>query len=292
MMYRVILILCLVVQGGCATLDSMQGSRSLSLSEYSPVLGYDGDDLRLTLGDGAVAKVPTINGNWWSSVRWQGAVGDSYWVVSCDEAKSFNGQRNCNIGLLDQCSWDEGRGRCHGGIQPKVFSRQVVHAPDSIYIEGRQSKLTGVVNGGNVELSFDGSPITTITAISALRSDRYTRLYQGKVGAFSAGIYCRLVSVEVGKTPPLECKAYRDLCCDRYGKSYFGNGFELAVIGKAVVNWSDSAYAEAKAYTERFYQVNRWPRLNPGKPSEVPEMSKSKSRYAELLQREWDEWAE
>lgn len=287
-MKNVMLMLFLVVLGGCATLDAMQGQRAFKPVEGDLAFVYEGDQLSLALDGKAVAVVASTGDNWWSVSQWEGVIGDAYLVARCSEAKTYNGQRECTLNQVKRCPWDATKGHC--GYAPKEpVLTQVVEAPMLIYVEGRESKLAGGVSGFNVVFAFDGLVVAEVPAVNVLRSDGYTRLYRGQLGGEDAEIYCRLLSTVAGSAPSLECKAYRDI--NSRGGKVSGKGFELAVIGRTLVDWSKGTYRAVKGYTERFYVVDRWPRLNPAKPYEVPEANKGQSRYAQLLQKEWDLWA-
>jgi hypothetical protein len=274
---------------GCAALETAQGQRSfLAVTGQAEVTYTDQETLTLWVDGQKVADIPPIgrDANWTHFSRWEGSYQDSYLYVQCDEAHWRTGERQCQVKQVSQCHWDVARKRCESYAQKTPLATLQVAAPASVYLRGKPSRLTGVIDADQVVLNFDGKPTAKIPALSILEQSGQTRLFRGRFGQDEAEVFCRVYQTGYDnyQVPTFVCSAQKDV----NGGS--GRGFELARIGEAVIPWNQGDYAALRYLAERFYTVDKWPRLNPNKPKEVPEPSTAKSKYAMLLEQEWKAW--
>lgn len=289
---RISLVILSLLVVGCATVDTLRGTRTFTPFKGVPVYTYEGDDIVLSANGSRLATIPPMGAgsNWWEFRRWSGVAGEHYLEVACDEARGYDGTRTCTLKQLLNCPWDSARQVCTADGFTLVNTQDIA-APDNFASPSKPSRLSGRIGNGSVTLLFDGAPVVAIPATSVLRGNQYTSYYQGELAGENAEVSCRLRSAVVGQDPNLECLAYREIN-GRNGK-ISGLNHALAVIAKTSIPWSKESFAATKEYTDRNYLVGRWPRLNPNKPDEVPERkTNTQSAQAVLLQKELKTWAE
>lgn len=295
-MINKVLLLCVFLLG-CSAVDSVQGLKSFKslAADTQFLIAYKDQNLALWVNGDFVSVInPIGEGTDWSDhSEWDGIYGDSYLHIRCSEARGIKIERLCHIKEITQCRWDASRNRC---VYPAPFngtSKAIgsikVDTPPFVFNRTSSSSLTGFIEGDNVILSFDGRPTASlpIKGIMLMR-DSYLRkrIFRGQFGSEEAEVTCRdyQVGYDNYQVPTFICSVFRDV----KGKS--GIGFDRAKIGEAVIPWNKNDYWAARSESDNFYVLDRWPRLNPQRPQEVPFASQSKSNYANLIDQEWAAW--
>lgn len=287
-----ILLFSIVLGGGCATLDSMNGQRSFPNVSKNINFEYRGDDLLLLVeGQEGIEMAGGSVTNWWDPKSWMGYVGQSYLNVKCDSADENTGIRNCHVAFVKRCLWSEVNQKCDAYSFEADRTSKAIQPPRPFLERFKETKFQAQVKNDVVELSFNGQFISNIPIVDVLRSSRTNPIYTGPLDQNIKGdIVCNVKSTYAqGSYPKVDCYAYRSINA-LYGR-VSGNGLPLALVGHSEVKWSQQDFDKARAHNARFYQINRWPHLNPKKPNQVPELSNEKSEYGRQLSQEWKKWS-